>query len=251
MMANTFTADDVLKFLDRCLKDNRLWSFVNLEHPYVYTANSRLTLYADETRWAIVSDVSGYNPRADLFLSTVTWLGNALERLPRGGDKQQYSVNVEFLPLIEGAELNAAVSHFNTSISPVRIKVRDQTVLVPAGPGDFVPNNDSRSWPKDARAEDLGRYIAYQYAEICRATDAEKRVHLPSALPELMQMDQWHHRQWYYYPPGHPPEIGDAPSSYETFRLIADVLATRDPSRYRPTLAPNSHWSNWPEAGAL
>jgi len=29
------------------------------------------------------------------------------------------------------------------------------------------------------------------------------------------------------------------------------VLATADASRYRPTLTPNTHWSNWPDSGSL
>jgi len=45
--------------------------------------------------------------------------------------------------------------------------------------------------------------------------------------------------------------MGDAPGTYETFPLLADVLATRNPSRFRPALPPNNHWSHWPEAGQL
>lgn len=80
----------------------------------------------------------------------------------------------------------------------------------------------------------------------------EKRKHLPNGVPELMTIDQSHHRRWYCsHSPDHGGHRGDAPSSYETYRLIAEVLATRDPSRYKPTLKPNTHWSNWPEAGML
>ncbi len=45
--------------------------------------------------------------------------------------------------------------------------------------------------------------------------------------------------------------MGDAPGGYETSPLIAEVLVSRDPSRFRPTLPPNNHWTNWPEAGCL
>src|SRR5262245_38181837 len=48
-----------------------------------------------------------------------------------------------------------------------------------------------------------------------------------------------------------PSILGYVPSSYETNRLIAEVLETKDPSRFKPTLKPNNHWINWPEAGAL
>lgn len=43
----------------------------------------------------------------------------------------------------------------------------------------------------------------------------------------------------------------NGPGSYETWQLIAKVLATGDVSLYKPTLAPNSHWSHWPHAGSL
>jgi hypothetical protein len=64
-----------------------------------------------------------------------------------------------------------------------------------------------------------------------------------------MTLDKWHHRT-YYASRAYPP-IGTPPSAYETYRLIAEVLVTRDPSRYRPTLPPNNHWKNWPNAGSL
>jgi hypothetical protein len=41
------------------------------------------------------------------------------------------------------------------------------------------------------------------------------------------------------------------PSAYETWQLIARVIATGDASLYKPTLKPNSHWKNWPNSGSL
>ncbi|HRX93045.1 MAG TPA: hypothetical protein P5158_02960 [Chitinophagaceae bacterium] len=41
------------------------------------------------------------------------------------------------------------------------------------------------------------------------------------------------------------------PSSYETWQLIAKVISTGDISYYKPTLKPNSHWSNWPDSGSI
>ena len=40
------------------------------------------------------------------------------------------------------------------------------------------------------------------------------------------------------------------PGSYETWQQLADVIITGDVSLYKPTLKPNSHWSNWPESGS-
>lgn len=44
---------------------------------------------------------------------------------------------------------------------------------------------------------------------------------------------------------------GNRPSSYETWQQLAEVLATGDVQYYQPTLAPNTHWRNWPESGSL
>lgn len=43
----------------------------------------------------------------------------------------------------------------------------------------------------------------------------------------------------------------NSPSSYETWNLLAKVIATGDTSLYKPTLAPNSHWRNWPDSGSM
>lgn len=251
-MTGTFTANDVVGFLDRYMVENPTWQFIDLAHPHVYTANSRLTLYANETQWAIVSEVSGFNQRAYRFYLTLTFLGNCLERLKRVSHQNRHTYNIDVITLIEQFALLGAVEHFAKSAAPVDIDVRDRSVQVPAQVSTFVPKVHAGSWPKGAEPQDLGRYIAYEYADLCRATDAEKRAHLPANLPELMTIDQWHHRKWSYVHGAERPEpTGTAPSSYETYRLVAEVLATRDPSRYRPTLPPNNHWSNWPAAGSL
>jgi hypothetical protein len=41
------------------------------------------------------------------------------------------------------------------------------------------------------------------------------------------------------------------PSSYETWQLLAKVIATGDIAFYRPTLKPNTHWTNWLDSGSL
>jgi len=41
------------------------------------------------------------------------------------------------------------------------------------------------------------------------------------------------------------------PSSYETWQLLVRVISTRDISLYKPTLIPNTHWTNWEQSGSL
>lgn len=247
-----FTVADVLTYLDACLAENPCWTFINLEHPYVHTANSRLTLYADENRWAIVSEVSGYNDRAAAFSLTLVSFGNCLHDLERAGLDDCYTHNMQFVDVLRYEPIGAFLAQFAAGAgSVIDVAVRDRTVQVPgtiAGFKKHIPDIETRSWPVGVDARDLGRYVAYEYPDLCRATDAQKRKFLPQDLPELMTIDQWHHRSFYWY---QGESRGDPPSSYETFRLIADVLVTRDPARYAPTLPSNSHWTNWPAAGSL
>jgi hypothetical protein len=44
IMAEKYSAGDILHYLDDCLAKNSAWSFIDLGHPYAYTANSQLTL---------------------------------------------------------------------------------------------------------------------------------------------------------------------------------------------------------------
>ena len=43
----------------------------------------------------------------------------------------------------------------------------------------------------------------------------------------------------------------NSPSKYETWRMIAKVIVTGNTKHYKPTLKPNTHWSNYPESGSL
>ena len=142
------------------------------------------------------------------------------------------------------------------SATATTVPLRGERVKIPPTKeaySKWVP--DIRGDPHFSRPDfaDLGIFLAFEYADLCRATDAEKRSFIPADLPEIMTVYEWHHRSYYVVPDGAGGDkiMGDAPSTYETFPLLAEVLVTRDPSRSCPTLPPNNHWENWPEAGGL
>jgi hypothetical protein len=262
-MPASFSAKDVVDYLDRCIIENPLWSFMDLQHPYTYTANSRLTLYADDTRWAIVFEKNGYENQNGTIMLELNFFGNCLQELERGGADNRYTSNTRYLTLADGDDWDEIRLDLADGVWPAAtsMRLRDRTVQLPATKQHYakwVPDIDENAavgQPVGIPAglgrpapEDLGRYVAFEYADLCRATDAEKRLSLPGDLAEIMTVDEWHHRHYYYYRNGPDQEVmGDAPSSYETFPLLAEVLVTRDPSRFRPTLPPNNHWSNWRE----
>jgi hypothetical protein len=53
--------------------------------------------------------------------------------------------------------------------------------------------------------------------------------------------DDWNRKMW----------KKNKPSSYETWQLIANVIVTNDPKQYKPTVKPNTHWTNWQESGSM
>jgi Homeodomain-like domain len=272
-----YTAQDIIEYLDN-LPYITPYSFVDLEHPYFYTANSRLTLFADETRWAIAFEKSGYTPRGFRIELHLNYFGNCLENLtPLPNSNEFY--NSQFLTLIDGDELmrieldednvteadkaapgireesydeNESLEFAESVRSSIqKVQLREQYVKIPntkQGYVKWVPDIMIRDYPEEIDFRDLARYLAYEYEELCRATDEELRSHIPHDLPKIMVIDEWHHKSYSIY---NGSVLGDPPSSYETYRLIAEVLETKDPSRFRPALSPNNHWINWPYAGSL
>ncbi len=58
----------------------------------------------------------------------------------------------------------------------------------------------------------------------------------------MLRLDEWYQSEDLREVP---------PGQQETFRLLAEVLDSGDPARYRPTRPPNTHWSHWPDSGTL
>jgi hypothetical protein len=97
----------------------------------------------------------------------------------------------------------------------------------------------------------LVRYLAEENPDLFRATDAELRSLLPKDLPKLFVIDNWHHKPYYVFPDGVNKPFGVKPRDYETYPMIADILVTKDTTKWKPTLKPNNDWRNWPRAGSM
>jgi hypothetical protein len=249
-----YTAKDIIEYFDN-LPYVVSYPFVDLEHPYFYTANSRLTLFADETRWAMAFEKSGYTPRGFRVELHLNYFGNCLEDLDPIPNSDEF-YNFQFLTLIDGPELRRIGLNKDESAENVKgrmkeVELRGQYVKIPTtkqGYVKWIPDIMTRDYPEEIDYRDVARYLAYEYEELCRATDEELRSHIPNDLPKIMVIDEWRHKSYSVY---NGSVHGDLPSSYETYRLIAEVLETKDPSRFKPTLSPNNHWINWPYAGSL
>ncbi|WP_433191184.1 DUF7003 family protein [Actinoallomurus sp. CA-150999] len=210
------TIASILGQFDLCA-DNA--EFPDLDNGYDYPVDARIHLFGDNTRWAMVAELLGYSPRAGNLSDVVYCFGNCLTRGEPGLSSFLDRVdNMEEIQL-DGAEVYAG---------GVPVVVRGTALTVDADAGTPL--------------QDVFRLLVPAHKGLLLADETELRAGITADLPELLRLDEWNQ----------PEDLGDiVPSGHETFQMIADVLDSSAPTRYRPTLPANTHWSHWPDAGTL
>ncbi|WP_428986532.1 DUF7003 family protein [Streptomyces camelliae] len=193
--------------------------FPDLDNGYYYPVDGRIHLFGDATRWAMVAELLGYSPRGGNLFDVVHRFGNCLTRGEPGfGD---------FLARVDNmAEVDPDGAEVYGATAPVVVRGTGLAVEAAAG----------------TPLQDVFRQLVPEHRELLLADETELRADLPGDVPVLLRIDEWNQ----------PEDLWDVlPSAHETFQLIAEVLDSGDPARYRPTLPANTHWSHWPEAGTL
>ncbi|MEO8403406.1 MAG: hypothetical protein ABI480_02385 [Chitinophagaceae bacterium] len=275
------TTEEILFTLDHC-DDAGLFNFISLSHPYVYLIDCRINVFRDSFgKWAIVSEVLGYNPRGESIRLEIRYFGNCLVNLEVENGQTYNYYNVEPIDW----------DSFNETIENERLKpdaafwlVRGVQIPLSHNKQDYVDDGIKlREYkPDEISAEEVGRLIIQQDRHLFRATDAELNKSIPDGLDKILVIDEWYHKEFSQsksafekkemlsrfdlsnefikqmiqqdleLKANHNKELwNDRPGSYETWQQIAEVIVTGDPSRYKPTVAPNSHWKNWPEGGTM
>ena len=246
-MNHFFTQTDILNDLERYDQETYHF-FIDLEHPYFHTAGSRLTLFADEKRWAIVFEKSGYSNSGYRGEIELAYFGNCLINLQSEGSSEGYTSNMKTVVLIDNEEMERIENDTDELVAKhiKQVKVRDTMLDIEQEKSVYIQKDITDSVYDNPEnlidIPSLIRYLDEQHSMLFRATDSELRKCLPADLPKLMHIDQWHHEAYYE---GH----GTRPSDYETYRMIADILVSRDTTKWKPTLKPNNDWRNWRNAG--
>ena len=211
-------ADEVLAQLDQAAID---FVFPDLNHGYYYAVDARLRAFADSARWALVVEAVGYCPRGYNLIDVVHTFGNCLTSGAPGFENEDFHDRIDNMDDVEpmdDPEMYAGA---------VPLVVRGHAIRVDA--------------PKGEELFSTFRRLVPAHRDLLFGDEAEVRRRLPADLPQLLQLEEWNQ-----------PEMLEAPPSQsQTYQLIAVVLESLDPTRYRPTLAPNTHWSNWPDSGSL
>ncbi|MDJ1479545.1 hypothetical protein QNI16_03555 [Cytophagaceae bacterium YF14B1] len=241
------TEQDILHELD----ETKNKFFLDLEHGYFHTAGSRITLFADKSRWAIVMEKTGYGNRSMSIEIDICYYSNclAMEEYTLGFNNTGVELfsEIDFQNIGKGFELVDTEARF--------ITIRDKKLPIEKDENKYeekgikIRDYDNPDHQIDFVA--LTRYLDEQYPELFRASDAEIHKYLPADLPKLMTIDKWHHKTYWEIYDSNLYGEDTRPSTYETFQMIAKILVTKDTTLWKPTLPPNNDWQNWPEAGSL
>ena len=245
----SYTKQDILNELDN--SNNPFKSFPDFEDGYFHISGSRINLFADSTRWAIVFEQTGYHNRNLDVEIHLTYFGNCLINLSNAGINKE--INIKYIKLIEETKLKKLEAEFeHISNSSKFINVRNTNLPIEHDFKKYKVNGINISKFNNPRnlidIVSLIRYLDEFHSELFRANENELRTCLPKDLPKIMDINKWYHKN--YATIGGVVE-GEKPSNYETFQQISDVLINRNSSFYKPTILPNNDWRNWPNAGQL
>ncbi|WP_163411010.1 DUF7003 family protein [Flavobacterium ajazii] len=228
--------------------------FLDLEHGYCETAGSRIHLYGDSTRWAVVFEKSGYQNRGTSAEIELDYVGNCIDYPVDKYPERNYITNSGRIILIDSGEFERIENKDGVEMETFElidkgikdIKIRDE----------FIPfDNNYKNYekvgiqirdydnPKSLIGfGDLIRYLHETNPKLISARENEIRKHIPKDIPKLMTIDEFHFVS--------PYDKANLPSKQETYKLIAKILTTRDITNWKPTQKTNNSWKNW-ESGNL
>ena len=240
--------EQILGILDSAAAD---FVFPALDNGYMYPAATRLSAHRSDEDWALVIEVFGFSPRA---MDPHVWVTTFASRIqaPKTADdfvnakafqnyqrSHPHDFQVAYFPLDEAWKDQDDLELVGLAATDVVVRglVRSLPPI-----DEYQRHGITLEDPPRVRTFELCRYLAVVAHDDVLATEEERRAHVPEGTTEILVLDEWHH----------PDVVGDErPSTSETFRQLAQVIATGDPANYRPTLSPNTHWANWPDAGTL
>jgi hypothetical protein len=239
------TAAQILDVLDDACRRN---CFPVLDNGYVFPAATRLSLYRSPDDWAMTIEVFGFSPRARMPDTGIYTFGSRIERTktpanyvtPEAFDSYVAANphnEMTFVHPIDALDIGEKEEVLENSSLVLRGTELPVPTLAEIAAAGITPSE-----PPHVMVFELCRWLAADDRDLVLAANAERRQNIPYALQQIFWLEEWNH-----------PDIagGKLASNSQAFRQLAAVLETGALTHYRPTVPPNTHWSNWPEGGAL
>jgi hypothetical protein len=223
--------------------------FPSFEISNFYPGNCRINLFADEKRWAVVFEILSYNTAGYNIVVDNYYFSNCFVK-----KEKHNNTNISTVILSQVDTQNLIDDEGFIKPNSNHISIRGQKYPLILDINQYKEKNIKGFYFEDTKSKidivSLMRLMAIKSPNLFKATESELRKNIPNDLPFLGSIENWHHLNYIasinkgFY-------IGKKPSEYETFQLIAKCIVNRSLEFYKPTLAPNTHWSNWPNAGQL
>ena len=237
MSQATYTQSQILEQLDACAAD---YTFPMLDDGYVYFVDARLSAYRTERYWAILIELLGTNFRASGASNDIYRFGNCFPQTPGLADDG-------ILPILDDP-MNDAVFDVDHRWDVLKetglLRIREQVIPYNVT-SETLQQHDIGEDEMDMDSvtiTELLRTLVPEHRDLLFATEEELNQRLQVDVPLILRLNEWNH----------PNVVEDElPSGSEAFRMIADVLISGNPTLYKPTLPPNTHWRNWLESGTL
>ena len=231
-------SEEILNQLDKNTKE---YNFPMLDNGYVYLAGTKMSLYRDSLRWALIIEVVGFNYRGgghNGISNCIHIYGNCL-LLNEGMNNENFinlTDNYNHCNTFDEEEefyLNPNCDSFLLRGNVTKL-IHDRSIYNSNG---IILEDENK-----INAFEFLRLLSVNEFEKLIATEIEIRKNIPTDLPKIMELEDWFH-----------PDLADneLPSNNETFIQISKVLETGNLNLYKPTKEPNTHWKNWPDGGTL
>lgn len=205
--------------------------FPTLEHGYLMVATPKIHLYRQENLWGVVFELPGLDVKQDIATSYLYYFGNNIEF--SHSTELENNVIMEHplnLGIDEGSE-DYAITAKDSDNNDLKYSLDS---LEYENMGIFDKFNEIEH---TIDLEEIFLYFAEKHPEMVELTDEKIESHFKSSMTKILTITSFHHVS--------VEQVSFLPSTHETFQLIAKVISENDPSLWKPTLAPNNHWSNW------
>ena len=205
-MQASYSASEILAQLDGCAE---AFTFPILDNAYVYPAATRMTLFRDAERWAIVIEVLGFNSHmggTGGIDDALYCFGNCLKRPPG------ISPEDTLRPVSDG-DSGPLFDEDGITLrrSATDLRIRGCRVPLPRGPEHYLERQILLEIAPEVQGFELLRGLLPEHRDLLLATDDELRARVPADLPQILRLEEWSH-----------PDIseGDMPAESPTFQAL-------------------------------
>jgi hypothetical protein len=230
--------EEILNQLD---SEAESYIFPMLDNGYYYHGDQKMTIFRDESRWAIILEIIAYNNHSDGIdgITTIASVfGNCLTGWNENDDFNYFASDHEEKAFLFD-EANY-VPYLNPDAKTIRIRSTEIPVIFESD--HYTSKMISPQFENKITPWEFMRGLIPEYSPLFWLTPKEISKKIPADLPIFMILHNWHH-----------PDLaaGEKPSETQTFQQLAEVITTGDKKLFQPDETNNTHWLNWPAGGTL